>query len=179
MPQYAILRFSKQKGGAGALEAHHERKKEQYASNPDIDTDRSKHNYHIIQPQTTYRKEIDNRIRNAGCKTRKDSVRFIDTIITASPEYFKDKSPNEIKIFFQTATDFLTEKVGEKNIFSAVVHLDEKSPHMHLCFTPITQDGRLSARDIIGNRATLTKWQDEFWSHMVKSSPDQIGRAHV
>ena len=32
MPQYAIMRFAKQKGGAGALEAHHERTKEKYAS---------------------------------------------------------------------------------------------------------------------------------------------------
>lgn len=37
--QYGILRFAKHKGGsAGALEAHHERTKEKYASNPDIDT---------------------------------------------------------------------------------------------------------------------------------------------
>ena len=42
MPQYAILRFAKHKGApSGALEAHHERKKERYASNPDIDTERS------------------------------------------------------------------------------------------------------------------------------------------
>ena len=41
MAQHAILRFEKRKAGpAGALEAHHERTKGQYASNPDIDTDR-------------------------------------------------------------------------------------------------------------------------------------------
>lgn len=39
MPQYAILRFEKHKGTpARAMEAHHERQKEKYASNPDIDT---------------------------------------------------------------------------------------------------------------------------------------------
>ena len=49
--EYAILRFAKHKAGpAGALEAHHERTKEQYASNPDIDTARSKDNFHIVQP---------------------------------------------------------------------------------------------------------------------------------
>ena len=38
MAQHAILRFEKHKGHpAGPLEAHHERKKEQYASNPDIE----------------------------------------------------------------------------------------------------------------------------------------------
>ena len=48
MAQHAILRFEKHKGNpARPLEAHHERQKEQYASNPDIDTSRSKYNFHI------------------------------------------------------------------------------------------------------------------------------------
>ena len=70
--QHAILRFAKHKAGpAGALEAHHERTKEKYASNPDIDISKSKDNFHIIQPTQKYRKEIDTRIKAAGCRTRK------------------------------------------------------------------------------------------------------------
>ena len=66
--QHAILRFAKHKAGpAGALEAHHERTKEKYASNPDIDISKSKDNFHIIQPTQKYRKEIDTRIKAAGC----------------------------------------------------------------------------------------------------------------
>ena len=52
-----------------------------------------------------------------------------------------------------------------------MVHVDEKTPHMHLCFVPSTPDGRLNAKEIIGNK-NLTKWQDEFWSYMVKKHPD-------
>jgi len=185
--QYAIMRFSKQKGGFGALEAHHERTKEKYKSNPDIDIERSKHNIHIIKPETSYKRESDNRIESAGCRTRKDSVRFIDTLITASPDFFKGKKREEIKAYFKTAVDFLSKKIGRHNIFTAVVHLDERTPHMHLCFTPITEDGRLSAKDIIGNRTQLTKWQDAFFSHMVKAYPDiergesasKTGRRHI
>lgn len=43
---------------------------------------------------------------------------------------------------------------------------------MHLCFVPLTEDGRLSAKDIMGNKKKLTWWQDEFWKHMVKKFPD-------
>ena len=44
---YAILRFAKHKGGASkALSAHHERTKEIYASNSDIDKNRTMQNYH-------------------------------------------------------------------------------------------------------------------------------------
>ena len=181
------MRFAKQKGGAGALEAHHERTKERYASNPDIDTTKSKYNFHIVKPATSYKRESDNRIAAAGCKTRKDSVRFVDTLITASPDFFKGKKREEIKSFFQTAVDFLSRKIGRDNIFSATVHMDEKTPHMHLCFTPITEDGRLSAKEIIGNRVQLTKWQDDFFAHMVKKFPDlergesasATGRRHI
>ena len=82
MAQHAILRFEKRKAGpAGALEAHHERTKEQYASNPDIDTSRSRDNFHIIRPTQKYRREIDSRIKAAGCRTRKDSTMFVDTLI--------------------------------------------------------------------------------------------------
>lgn len=153
------------------MEAHHERTKEQYASNPDIDTDRSKYNFHIIKPTQKYRREIDNRVKAAGCKTRKDSTMFVDTLITASPEFFAGRSRQEIQAYFTEAVAFMEQKVGRGNIFSAVVHMDEKTPHLHLCFTPITEDGRLSAKEILGNRAQLSKWQDEFHSHMSKAFP--------
>ena len=158
MAQHAILRFEKHKGNpARPLEAHHERQKEQYASNPDIDTSRSKYNFHIIKPEGRYYHFIQNRIEQAGCRTRKDSTRFVDTLITASPEFFKKKSPKEIQAFFQRAADFLIGRVGRENIVSAVVHMDEKTPHLHLVFVPLTEDNRLCAKEIIGNRANLTK----------------------
>ena len=172
MAQHAILRFEKRKAGsAGALEAHHERTKEQYASNPDIDTSRSRDNFHIIRPTQKYLREIDRRIRAAGCRTRKDSTMFVDTLITASPEFFTDRSRREVQAYFTEAAAFMERKVGRGNIFSAVVHMDEKTPHLHLCFTPITKDGRLSAKEILGNRAQLSKWQDKFHAHMRKAFP--------
>ena len=172
MAQHAILRFEKHKGHpAGPLEAHHERKKEQYASNPDIDTSRSKYNFHIVKPDGRYYHFIQSRIEQARCRTRKDSTRFVDTLITASPEFFTDRSKKEIQAYFTEAVAFMEKKVGRGNIFSAVVHMDEKTPHLHLCFTPITEDGRLSAKEILGNRAQLSQWQDEFHAHMKKAFP--------
>ena len=86
-----------------------------------------------------------------------ENPRFVDTLITASPEFFKKKSPKEIQEFFQRAADFLIGRVGKENIVSAVVHMDEKTPHLHLTFVPLTKDNRLCAKEIIGNRANLTK----------------------
>ena len=48
---YTILRFSKQKGNpARAIQVHHEREKEIYKSNPDINLEKSKDNIHLITP---------------------------------------------------------------------------------------------------------------------------------
>ena len=113
--------------------------------------------------------------------------RFVDTLITASPEFFKGKSPKEIQAFFQRAAAFLIGRVGRENIVSAVVHMDEKTPHLHLTFVPLTKDNRLCAKEIIGNRANLTKWQDDFHAYMVEKYPDlergesasKTGRKHI
>ena len=61
---YAILRFQKRKaGGVAACERHNERKKEAYKSNPDIDMERSKNNYHLIVLQRILFDAIICRIR--------------------------------------------------------------------------------------------------------------------
>ena len=171
---YAILRSQKRKAGSvAACERHNERKKEAYKSNPDIDMECSKYNYHLVPPpRYTYKKEINRMVQEAGCKVRKDSVMMVETLITASPEFMNSLPPEEQKAYFAMALDFIAERVGKQNILSAVVHMDEKTPHMHLCFVPLTEDGRLSAKDIMGNKKKLTWWQDEFWKHMVKKFPD-------
>ena len=163
-PLFAILRFAKYKGPEiGHIEAHNERTKEKYASNPDVDTSRSHLNFHLVSPERKYRAEAEKQIAEAGCRTRSDSVRVVE------------------------ALDFIREHQDPKTIISAVVHMDEKTPHMHLCFVPLTADGRLSAKEIVGNKKKLTQWQDRFWGHMVKKYPDlergesasETGRDHI
>ena len=107
-PQYAILRFAKYKGPEiGRIEAHDERTKDKYASNPDVDTSRSRLNFHLVKPHRSYRAEAEKQIAEAGCRARKDSVRVVETLITASPEFFQGKKPREVKAFFEYALDFI------------------------------------------------------------------------
>ena len=187
-PQFAILRFAKYKGPEiSNIEAHNERTKDEYASNPDIDKSRSCLNFHLLEPEHKYRAEAERQIKDAGCRTRSDSVRLVETLVTATPEFFKGKKKAEIKAYFQEALDFIREHQDQKTIISAVVHMDEKTPHMHLSFVPLTADGRLSAKEIVGNKKKLTEWQDKFWEHMVRKYPDlergesasQTGRDHI
>ena len=169
---YAILRFAKRKGGAAkAIAAHNERTKEAYASNPDIDKSRTVQNYHLVAPRWSYGQEIRHRISMAGCRVRRDSVKFVETLITTSPEFAKAHE-SEMPEYFERALGFLKERVGEENIFSAVVHMDEKTPHMHLCFVPLTKDKRLSAKEILGNKKAMIRWQDDFYACMSERWPE-------
>ena len=95
--QYGILRFAKYKGPEiSNIEAHNERKKEKYASNPDIDNSRKNLNYHLIELVGKYRAESNRLIEEYGCRTRKDSVRVVEVLITATPEFFKGKKSERI-----------------------------------------------------------------------------------
>ena len=187
-PQFAILRFAKYKGPEiSGIEAHNERTKEKYASNPEIDKSRSHLNFHLITPEQKYRAEAERQIKGAGCRTRSDSVRVVEALVTATPEFFKGKKKDEIKAYFQETLDFIKQHQKPETIISAVVHVDEKTPHMHLSFVPLTEDGRLSAKEIVGNKKKLTRWQDRFWEHMVRKYPDlergesasETGRDHI
>ena len=186
--QFAIMRFAKYKGPEiSRIEAHNERTKETYASNPNIDPTHTHLNFHLIELSNHYRAEAERQIAAANCRTRTDSVRLVETLITCSPEFFKGKDEKSIRAYFQHALDFLMEKQCPETFVSAVVHLDEKTPHMHVTFVPLTQDGRLSAKDIIGNRKHLIAWQDAYWQHMVAKYPElqrgesasNTGRMHI
>ena len=142
----------------------------------------------IVFIGTFFNSRISHNAENSiVCITVTDSVRVVETLITASPEFFKDKKKAQVKEYFEHALKFILKHVPKERIISAVIHVDEKTPHMHLSFVPITDDGRLSAKDIVGNRKKLTWWQDEFWKHMVKKYPDmergesasETGREHI
>ena len=187
-PQFAILRFAKYKGPEiSNIEGHNERTKEKYASNPDIDPTRTYLNFHLVEPQGRYRKLAEQQIKEAGCRTRSDSVRLVEALVTATPDFFKGKKKSEVRAYFQEALDFIQQHQAPKTIISAAVHLDEETPHMHLSFVPLTEDKRLSAKEIVGNKKKLTQWQDRFWEHMVKKYPDlergesasKTGRDHI
>ena len=173
MGNYAILRMEKRKLGAvTGICNHHERLKEQYKSNPDIDPERTHLNYHIHQPKDKYRPLVLKRIKEAGTKRRSNSVVLQDCLATASPDWINELPYEKQQEFFNHAYQYFVKTFGEQNILSAVVHMDEANPHMHICFVPITKDNRLSSKDLIGGPQGLVKHQDNYYAHMVEKFPD-------
>lgn len=97
-------------------------------------------------------------------RRRKGAVLCIEYLITASPEAFVRHGGTipETGGYFDRAIAWLKARHGGANIVSAVVHLDERTPHLIAYVLPLTKDGRLSARDFLGGVAKLRKMQTDF-----------------
>ncbi|PFZ67024.1 MobV family relaxase, partial [Bacillus pseudomycoides] len=105
---------------------------------------------------------------------RKDAVVMCEFVVTSDRDFFErlsEEDPDSQKDFFEEAYNFLKERYGEQNIVHAVVHLDEKTPHMHVGMVPITEEKKLSAKQIF-NRKELVSLQDDFHTHMVEKGFD-------
>lgn len=122
-------------------------------SNPQIDCERTLHNYHFIKPDDTYTTFINQRIADLASKRKikDDAVLMCSFIIGASPEFFIGKDRDDIGAFFFECTEFFAKRYGRENIISAVVHLDETTPHMHLNLMPVL-DGRLCAKQLFDRK---------------------------
>lgn len=95
-------------------------------------------------------------------KRRKDAVLVVEYLMTASPEWWKEATPQQQTDFFQQSKDWLEKKYGADRIVVATVHRDETSPHLSAFVVPLTQDGRLSAKEFIGDRSQMTRDQTTY-----------------
>ena len=152
---------------------HNERVWDQYESNSNIETSRTHLNYNTIQPEGPYLEVIKKRIAEYNVTPRQNSSYMVEALVAPSPEWINSKSAEEQKEFFEYVTDFFREWLGDKRMISAAVHMDETNPHMHVAFTPITDDGRLSKTRVIGKKKyALTEFQDRFYRHVAKKYPE-------
>lgn len=133
--------------------------------NNSVNRERSELNVPLIQ-SNNWTQDIKAEIDRAGAHTRSNSVVALDTLYTASPQFFDDKTQEQTEHFFKECLQFHQERFG--HIISAVIHYDETTPHLHVVSVPLTQDGRLSARDVIGNRAKMSRTQDMFHEQVGK-----------
>lgn len=104
---------------------------------------------------------LENRFSKLNIKPRKDSVQAVEMLLTASPEFFQ-KDDFNMEEWISKNIEFIKEEMPLENILSVVVHLDETTPHIHLLFTPITKDNRLSCKDLYGGKAKLSELQTRY-----------------
>ncbi len=158
------------------VEQENERDESYPANNPQIDCTRTLNNYNVIKRQCSYTQHINKRIAELDLptKVRKDAVLMCSFVVGSDRVFFSRLSPLEQQQFFVDCTRFFAERYGEDNIISAVVHMDETTPHLHLNLIPIA-DGRLCAKQLF-DRNELQKLQSDFHSVVGKKWNLQRGK---
>lgn len=58
----------------------------------------------------------------------------------------------EIERWAKDIYGFVCREFGEENVASFIVHLDETGPHAHCVFVPLTADGRLCSKEVLGGK---------------------------
>lgn len=95
-------------------------------------------------------------------------------VVGSDREFFRSLSEREQEKFFADCTRFFADRYGEENIISAVAHMDETTPHLHLNLIPIA-DGRLCAKQLFDRKALQTL-QTDFHSVVGKKWNLQRGK---
>jgi len=169
---FGILRGQKCKlGDLKGMSIHIEREKKS-RSNPDIDATKTKNNYEIIA-MGDLNKKVKNRIAElpGQCtktgkirKVQDNAVMMYDFIITGTHEDIMAMSESQRNKYFENAVDFIAERYGRENIMYAVVHQDERTPHLHLGLVP-EYKGKLAAYKLF-TPDSMRKLQDDFYGRV-------------
>lgn len=100
---------------------------------------------------------------NADRKLRKDAVTHL-TGYFSMPDYSK-RAPDERREFEQRVRTFLADKYGAANVVDMRWHFDESSPHLHATVVPITEDGRLCAKEMFApTKRSMEQWQRDYYA---------------
>lgn len=165
--QFAVLHVQKgsSSGGRG-LGAHIDRD----FIPKNADQEKQHLNEHLIDSNVSMNKDIDRRLKEVGCKVRSNSVKSVNIILTGSHDRMKEieKDPKLYRSWVNDNRQFVENEYGKENVVRFTVHRDERTPHIHCVIVPITQDGRLSAKEIVGNRNKLKKLQNDYAERMKK-----------
>ena len=153
------------RGAVAGIETHVERRAKISHTNPEIDRLRSNKNYDLNgRFDETFKSILKSRVEETGAKgyNRKNGVVVCELLFSASPDFFKNMNDEQIRSYFEKCYDFAAQKYGKENIISAMVHLDEKTPHMHLCFAPIVKkdnEYKFCANDLFNHK--MEELQDQ------------------
>lgn len=187
---FAVLHIEKGTAGkAGGLGSHINRTKKVLNADPKL----SEKNlfYHLGENGKVYvydnfksRRSLQERINKRiqeGYKgktaIRKDAVTHLNVILTGSHEEMKiiGENPEKLTQWMNENYRFVCERFGGRNVVDFTLHMDERTPHIHCVVVPLTKDGRLSAKEVMGDRRKLSELQDCYGKAMQKKFGLQRG----
>ena len=163
---FAVMRFEKLKtyGNIGGVEGHCARTR----PTPNADPEKTKFNRWLVgdgDMVNAVKKRIGDR------KIRKNAVYAVEFLLTASPEYFRPGRSEQgghyeescVKTFEQASLAWLRTEFGADNVVSAIIHLDEQTPHLHAVIVPISPvTDKLNASHWFDGKKSLAQLQTRY-----------------
>lgn len=77
-----------------------------------------------------------------------------------------------IKLYKDDILPMLEDTFGADNIIGSAIHVDESKPHLHVDIVPLTEDGKLSAKQVVGGRGKMHQRQKQWLETMQAKRPD-------
>ena len=183
--------------------SHNKREKKAYQSNKNIKIELSKNNIELVplnvkyvkgfdELTKEYRKEHDERMKTERADRKKRYHEMLNSsrncvadelVMTASHNFFKDMSREQIKEWADTCMEFVYNDLGYKKekILHATVHLDEDTPHIHCVVVPLVRklDNRtkterytISKKQYIKDKLQLSHLQDLYHKRLTEKGYD-------
>ena len=182
---YCIMRVEKRKRSAlyglqieaNRTAADHERGRDFAAS--DINWELTPFNLFLVKAEN-WGKAVTAALEEAKVQERKNSVVVLDGFYGASPEWFLDKTLDEVVDYFKDCLAFHEKAYGK--VINAVIHFDEATPHLTCQSLPIIEkengQASLSAREIMGGRNDYRRRQDLFYEQVGRPRGLERGESH-
>lgn len=183
--------------------SHNKREKKAYQSNKDIKIELSKNNIELVplnmkyvkgfdELTKEYKKEHEERMKTERADRKKRYHEMLNSsrncvadelVMTASHNFFKDMSREQIKEWADTCMEFVYNDLGYKKeqILHATVHLDEETPHIHCVVVPLVKklDNRtkterytISKKQYIKDKLQLSQLQYMYHKRLTEKGYD-------
>jgi hypothetical protein len=168
---HAVLHADKSSGGSTGVGEHIDRIG-RHEKPENVDPERTHLNEHLVEPRSkNLTNDINARIDEGYTKTkaiRKDAVKSVRIILSGSHERMKEieSNPSLFKAWKQANLEFMSERFGKENLVRMTLHRDETTPHFHCVVVPITFDGGLSCKKMLGGPKELAMLQTDYANAM-------------
>lgn len=175
---YAIIRNEKLTRAQAMGAYKHNVRKTKNHSNKNIDSSKTELNYYLKKNELSYIKEFDKIKEKYDLKgqIRSNSNIMCEMVFTSDQKFFNKIGYEESKRYFEESYKFICEykNLGEQNIISAVVHMDEDTPHMHLLFIPVVHTidkqgnkiDKVCCRDFWKGKNSYRDLQNAYFKHI-------------
>ena len=168
---FAVYHVEKGKGSGGGQGNHIDRIEGKEHSFKNADPSRLHLNKNYPVPGDRHLKPLKDAIAERikegyhhKKKIRSDAVKFNKHILSGSPEDMQKifSDPKKAEAWINANRKFIEKEFGKDNLVRFSLHMDEKTPHIHAVTVPLTSDGRLSAREVTGDRDAFRDRQDRY-----------------